>query len=38
MGLLPKTQRDQAMMLVTVISLALVGVYYQYVWTPKAIP
>ena len=23
------------MMLVTVISLALVGVYYQYVWTPK---
>jgi type IV pilus assembly protein PilO len=35
MGLLPKTQRDQAMMLVTVISLALVGVYYQYVWTPK---
>ena len=36
MGLLPKTQRDQAMMLVTVISLALVGVYYQYVWTPKA--
>ena len=35
MGLLPKTQRDQAMMLVTVISLALVGVYYQYVWSPK---
>ncbi len=35
MGLLPKTQRDQAMMLVTIISLALVGVYYQYVWTPK---
>ena len=35
MGLLPKTQRDQAMMLVTVISLALVGMYYQYVWTPK---
>ncbi|HJU74904.1 MAG TPA: type 4a pilus biogenesis protein PilO [Gemmatimonadaceae bacterium] len=35
MGLLPKTQRDQAMMLVTVVSLALVGVYYQYVWTPK---
>ncbi len=35
MGLLPKTQRDQAMMLVTVISLALVGVYYQYVWTPQ---
>lgn len=35
MGLLPKTKRDQAMMLVTVISLALVGVYYQYVWTPK---
>jgi type IV pilus assembly protein PilO len=35
MGLLPKTQRDQAMMLVTVISLALVGVYYQYVWAPK---
>ena len=35
MGLLPKTQRDQAMMLVTVVSLALVGVYYQYVWAPK---
>lgn len=35
MGLLPKTQRDQAMMLVTIISLALVGVYYQYVWAPK---
>jgi type IV pilus assembly protein PilO len=35
MGLLPKTQRDQAMMLVTIISLALVGVYYQYVWSPK---
>ena len=36
MGLLPKTQRDQAMMLVTVASLALVGVYYQYVWSPKS--
>jgi len=36
MGLLPKTQRDQAMMLVTVVSLALVGVYYQYVWSPKS--
>jgi type IV pilus assembly protein PilO len=35
MGLLPKNQRDQAMMLVTIISLALVGVYYQYVWTPQ---
>lgn len=35
MGLLPKTQRDQAMTLVTVVSLLLVGVYYQYVWTPK---
>jgi type IV pilus assembly protein PilO len=35
MGLLPKTQRDQAMMLVTIVSLALVGVYYQYVWSPK---
>ncbi len=35
MGLLPKTQRDQAMMLVTIVSLALVGVYFQYVWTPK---
>ena len=36
MGLLPKNQRDQAMMLVTVISLALVGVDYQYVWSPKS--
>ncbi|MGQ0540152.1 MAG: type 4a pilus biogenesis protein PilO [Gemmatimonadaceae bacterium] len=35
MGLLPKNQRDQAMMLVTIASLALVGLYYQYVWSPE---
>lgn len=35
MAILPKNQRDQAMMLVTIISLALVGVYYMYVWSPK---
>ena len=35
MALLPKNQRDQAMTLVCVIALALVGLYWTYVYSPK---
>ncbi|MBV6520731.1 MAG: hypothetical protein MNPFHGCM_00849 [Gemmatimonadaceae bacterium] len=35
MSLLPKTQRDQAMMLVGIVALALVGLYWMYVFTPR---
>jgi type IV pilus assembly protein PilO len=35
MTLLPKNTRDQAMVLVTIVGLALVGLYWNFVWTPK---
>jgi type IV pilus assembly protein PilO len=35
MALLPKNQRDQAMTLVCIIALALVGLYWMYVYSPK---
>lgn len=35
MALLPKNQRDQAMTLVCIIALALVGLYWVYVYSPK---
>lgn len=37
MALLPKNQRDQAMTLVCIIALALVGLYWVYVYSPKRI-
>lgn len=37
MALLPKNQRDQAMVLVCVISVALAGAYWNYVWSPKRV-
>lgn len=33
---LPQNQRDQVMLLVGVVGLALAGVYYQFRYTPKA--
>jgi type IV pilus assembly protein PilO len=35
MALLPKNQRDQAMTLVCIVALALVGLYWTYVYAPK---
>jgi type IV pilus assembly protein PilO len=35
MAFLPKTQRDQAMVLVCIVAVALGGLYYMYVWSPK---
>ncbi|MFN8570934.1 MAG: type 4a pilus biogenesis protein PilO [Gemmatimonadaceae bacterium] len=35
MALLPKNQRDQAMTLVSIIGLALIGLYWVYVYSPK---
>ena len=35
MALLPKKQRDQAMVLVCIVAAALGGLYYMYVWSPK---
>jgi type IV pilus assembly protein PilO len=35
MALLPKNQRDQAMVLVTVLALGVVGAYWNWVWQPK---
>lgn len=35
MALLPRNQRDQAMVLVCVVALALAGLYWNYVWSPK---
>lgn len=37
MALLPKNQRDQAMVLVCVIAVALAGAYWNYVWSPKRV-
>lgn len=31
----PKSQREQAMLLVSIVALALVGLYYSYVYSPK---
>jgi type IV pilus assembly protein PilO len=36
MALLPKNQRDQVMVLLVVVAVALVGLYYMYVFSPKA--
>ena len=36
MALFPKNQRDQVMVLLVVVAVALVGLYYAYVWSPKA--
>jgi type IV pilus assembly protein PilO len=36
MALLPKTQRDQVMVLLVVVAVALIGLYYAYVYSPKA--
>jgi type IV pilus assembly protein PilO len=36
MALLPKNQRDQAMVLLVIVAVALIGLYYAYVYTPKA--
>jgi type IV pilus assembly protein PilO len=36
MALLPKNQRDQVMVLLVVVAVALVGLYYMYVYSPKA--
>jgi type IV pilus assembly protein PilO len=35
MALIPKNQRNQAMVLVCIIAAALAGLYYMYVWSPK---
>ena len=35
MALLPTKQRDQAMVLITIVALALVGLYWYYVYAPK---
>ena len=37
MALLPKNQREQAMVLVCIIAIALAGLYYMYVWSPKRV-
>ena len=36
MALLPKNQRDQVMVLLVVVAVALVGLYYMYVFSPKS--
>jgi type IV pilus assembly protein PilO len=36
MALLPKNQRDQVMVLLVIVAVALIGLYYAYVYTPKA--
>lgn len=35
MALLPKNQRDQAMVLICIIAVALAGLYWNFVWSPK---
>lgn len=35
MALLPQNQRDQIMMFVVIVAVAALGLYYQYVWSPK---
>jgi type IV pilus assembly protein PilO len=36
MALLPKNQRDQVMVLLVIVAVALIGLYYVYVFTPKS--
>jgi type IV pilus assembly protein PilO len=36
MALLPKNQRDQVMVLLVIVAVALVGLYYAYVFSPKS--
>ena len=36
MALLPKSQRDQALLIVVLLSLGLSGVYWQYVYSPRS--
>ena len=36
MTLLPKNQRDQVMVLLVIVAVALIGLYYAYVFSPKA--
>ena len=36
MALLPKNQRDQVMVLLVIVAVALVGLYYVYVFSPKS--
>jgi type IV pilus assembly protein PilO len=35
MALLPTNQRDQVMVFVTLVAVAAIGLFYQYVWSPK---
>lgn len=35
MALLPQNQRDQIMVFVVIVAVAALGLYYQYVWSPK---
>lgn len=35
MALLPQNQRDQVMFFVAFLGIAAMGLFYQYVWTPK---
>jgi type IV pilus assembly protein PilO len=37
MALMPKNQRDQAMVLVTVVAVALIGLFWVYVYSPKSV-
>jgi type IV pilus assembly protein PilO len=34
-ALLPQNQRDQIMVFVVIVAVAAMGLYYQYVWSPK---
>ncbi len=36
MALLPTTQKDQYKLLVAILFVAIAGLYYNFVWTPKA--
>lgn len=36
MALFPKNQRDQVMVLLVIVAVALIGLYYAYVYSPKA--
>ena len=36
MALLPKNQRDQMMVLLIIVAVALIGLYYAYVYSPKS--
>jgi len=35
MALLPQNQRDQIMVFVAFVAIAAMGLFYQYVWSPK---